>query len=40
MNEEFHNLIEGRNVPKPKTQIEKEEMDKKMEKSNQIKMRS
>ena len=40
MNEEFHNLLEGRNVPKPQKQIQQEEMNKKMEKSNQIKMRS
>ena len=40
MNEEFHNLIEGRNVPKPRKLIEQEEAQKKMEKSNQIKMRS
>ena len=40
MNEEFHNLLDGRNVPKPQKQIQQEEMNKKMEKSNQIKMRS
>ena len=40
MNEEFHNLIEGRNVPKPKKQTDQEEAQKKIDKSNLIKMRS
>ena len=40
MNEEYHNHIEGRNVPKPKRMIEQEEAQKKQDKSNQIKMRS
>ena len=40
MNEEFHSMIEGRNIPKPKKQTEQEEMQKKTDKSNQIKMRS
>ena len=40
MNEEYHNNIEGRNVPKPKRMIEQEESQKKLDKSNQIKMRS
>lgn len=39
-NEEFHNLIEGRDVPKPKSHIQEEENRKKMEKSAAIKMRS
>lgn len=39
-NEEFHNLIEGRDVPKPKSMIAEEENRKKMEKSAAIKMRS
>lgn len=39
-NEEFHNLIEGRDVPKPKSMIAEEESRKKMEKSAAIKMRS
>ena len=39
-NEEFHHLVEGRNVPKPRKQMEEEETKKKMEKSQQIKMRS
>merc|ERR1719326_2424991 len=30
-NEEFHNLIEGRDVPKPKSHIQEEENRKKME---------
>ena len=32
-NEEFHNMIEGRDVPKPKSHIAEEEARKKMEKS-------
>ena len=39
-NEEFHQMIEGRDVPKPKCQIAEEETRKKMEKSAAIKMRS
>ena len=39
-NEEFHSLVEGRDVPKPKTLIKEEEMKKKMDKSAAIKMRS
>uniref|UniRef100_A0A7S3MV81 Rhodanese domain-containing protein n=1 Tax=Strombidium inclinatum TaxID=197538 RepID=A0A7S3MV81_9SPIT len=39
-NEEFHKMVEGRNVPRPRRQIEEEEQRKKMEKSQQIKMRS
>ena len=39
-NEEFHQMIEGRDVPKPKSQIAEEEAKKKMEKSAAIKMRS
>ena len=39
-NEEFHPLVEGRDVPKPKTMIADEENKKKMEKSAAIKMRS
>ena len=38
-NEEFNELVEGRNVPKPKRAIMEEEQKKKMEKSQQIKMR-
>ena len=39
-NEEFHSMVEGRDVPKPKTMIAEEESKKKMEKSAAIKMRS
>ena len=39
-NEEFHHLVEGREVPKPKSLIKQEEDRKKMDKSNAIKMRS
>ena len=39
-NEEFHNLVEGRDVPRPKSHIAEEEARKKMEKSAAIKMRS
>ena len=39
-NEEFHSLVEGRDVPKPRTLIADEENKKKMEKSAAIKMRS
>lgn len=39
-NEEFHSMVEGRDVPKPKTLIKEEEMKKKMDKSAAIKMRS
>ena len=39
-NEEFHPMVEGRDVPKPQSHIMKEESQKKMDKSNAIKMRS
>jgi len=29
MNEEFHNMLEGRNVPKPQKMLKEEEMQKK-----------
>ena len=32
-NEEFHGLVEGRNVPKPNRLVQEEEQKKKMEKS-------
>ena len=32
-NEEFHHLVEGRDVPVPKTRIEEEQKQKKMEQS-------
>ena len=32
-NEEFHGLVEGRNVPVPRKQVEEEEHKRKMEKS-------
>ena len=38
-NEEFHYPVEGRDVPKPRTQMLEEEMKRKTEKSNGIKMR-
>lgn len=36
-NEEFHSLVEGRDVPKPRIQIEQEQTRAKMDKSAQIK---
>ena len=39
-NEEFNHMVEGRDVPKPQRLIQEEEMKKKMDKSQQIKMRS
>lgn len=39
-NEEFHSLVEGRNVPKPKKMIVEEEQKKKEEISAAIKARS
>ena len=39
-NEEFHNLVEGRNVPKPRKLIEEEETKKKEQKTAAIKARS
>ena len=39
-NEEFHHMVEGRDVPKPKSMIKQEEEKRKMEKSAAIKMRS
>ena len=39
-NEEFHNLVEGRNVPKPRKLIEEEECKRKEKISNDIKNRS
>ena len=39
-NEEFHNLVEGRNVPKPRKLIEEEECKRKEKISNDIKARS
>lgn len=38
-NEEFHHLVEGRDVPKPKRQTQEEEQKKKEEKSQQIRAR-
>ena len=38
-NEEFHQLVEGREVPKPKSQIADEENQRRMDKSAAIKMR-
>jgi centrosomal protein CEP41 len=38
-NEEFNNLVEGRDVPMPKSIIKEEETKKRMEKSTAIKMR-
>lgn len=39
-NEEFNHLVEGRDVPKPRSKIQEEEEKKKMDKSAAIKMRS
>jgi centrosomal protein CEP41 len=38
-NEEFHHLVEGRDVPKPKSHIQEEESKRRMDKSAAIKMR-
>jgi rhodanese-related sulfurtransferase len=38
-NEDFHHLVEGRNVPVPRRQIEEEEKKRKTDYSNQIKQR-
>lgn len=38
-NEEFHHLVEGRQVPVPRRQIEEEESKRKTDISNQIKSR-
>ena len=38
-NEEFNFLVEGRQVPKPQSQIQKEKLDQKMQVSQGIKMR-
>jgi len=38
-NEEFHHLVEGRDVPVPKSKIEEEHKQRKMEQSNAIKQR-
>ena len=38
-NEDFHHLVEGRDVPKPKSMISEEENKRRLDKSAAIKMR-